>query len=1128
MTVLRTKEIRYVRLPERRIREIEALVDSWSFEIKSFMRSRLHQYKPPNHMVRRAADRISAALAPDRDRRFTMLGDPAILSDWQMRFSVSGRTNPLDAWNKVLEKEISARDYAYILYLLDQALADAHVPVELETLFEKAYRAFIRKEYVTDPALPKCPLILFIGPTGSGKTVTASRIIQEVIFTARVVPEIDIKQKAEELLADQPFWKTIEEIDPEFAAEIQRQKKLHFYKRLSKTPLLNRIFKKRIGRNLLALEEQGMLVDFAVVTPNDYQTAFAGEPGNFFKRAMGEPDKTSIRHIEEAHSAFGRADGRMSGAERQQSTLVDTSNIIIDEIIGGRRDCLLIATTDKPEIIDTTIYRRFMEKGKIIDISEFWKNPVNLKEVVRLELLTSDIRTAPKDAVKQAGNFTFLPEAALDRTTEQVYAIFRERTLKITPAYVRKLISSVIEIKGGFAPAYLDESLLVRRAFELVAQNLHGDLFEKIVNTMDRKITWEEYIGSVKDMFSEMANNSLFYGASEEKGVVLNGPPGSGKTYLARSWLSENPHVHDMATSHSALQDPMNPLDGAVSNLEKVYDIAKMIAPTMVFFDEGDSLAPRRSATGGSPADRLTNKFLNLIDGEVPLNRVFTVLTTNRLDILDPALIRSKRLKVMEISGHLGKEDIHKIIHRHLTAVPLAPGLDADAVLAAAGGICNTPADFTAFMEKVLSLRRTEYEALRRFQAIAGETGKERENFIKLNIKTLVGVLAAAGIAETTQGEIKDRPERFLTEYQKVEKQLSGIGGLQDYPLVASHLKSARREISQSPVKKGAVQLSEYLEAELSREPQVGFIIGVGANDVSGMLLPIATSLTYTTRPEKIVVTGAVSSGSAMAAELDMAVQMTKQSAKEALTMVENYFQSLCPRLNITRVIGEFFRDYCLHHQLLSTSYTVGGPSAGYALAINTLSVLLQIPVYHDFGITGAPWTKGVRRGEVGSSVIIGGHKKKAEKILLHLRRMYMPRKNYDDLEKEYLLNYWNQDKDIIGVTHFGDLVPEVICLGRDHEQKIADFIGLRIAHKRQAFQGGEADDDAAQTIAAMKADLRKAAEQLVVERLSAIQGYLRNPEKDPYLSIEELFRRQGVQATEETEQNSSTGLHLT
>jgi transitional endoplasmic reticulum ATPase len=105
-------------------------------------------------------------------------------------------------------------------------------------------------------------------------------------------------------------------------------------------------------------------VDYAMVTPNDYQTALAGEPGNYFKRALGDPRKTSIRHVEEAHSAFGRVESHAGGAERQQRTLIDTSNIVIDEIISGKRDCLLIATTDQPERFDAAIYRRFVEKGR--------------------------------------------------------------------------------------------------------------------------------------------------------------------------------------------------------------------------------------------------------------------------------------------------------------------------------------------------------------------------------------------------------------------------------------------------------------------------------------------------------------------------------------------------------------------------------------------------------------------------------------------------------------------------------------------------------------------------------------------------------------------------------------------
>jgi transitional endoplasmic reticulum ATPase len=166
-----------------------------------------------------------------------------------------------------------------------------------------------------------------------------------------------------------------------------RRKKLKFYKRLSRIPLIRRFLKKKIGKGLSKLQEQGIWVDYAMVTPNDFQTALAGEPGNYFKKALGDPRKTAIRHIEEAHSAFGKATGRDSGVTRQQRTLVDTSNIVLDEIISGKRDCLLIATTDQPERFDAAVYRRFVEKGSIINISDYWTNPENLKEVVRLELL---------------------------------------------------------------------------------------------------------------------------------------------------------------------------------------------------------------------------------------------------------------------------------------------------------------------------------------------------------------------------------------------------------------------------------------------------------------------------------------------------------------------------------------------------------------------------------------------------------------------------------------------------------------------------------------------------------------------------------------------------------------------
>ena len=1103
-----TKEIKYVRLPEKRIREIEELVASWPYETRAFMRSRLNQYKPPSDAVNTILATFLSFFMSAHERKFVILKDPDILTDWQRRFEISGQTNPQDAWNKILEKEVSAKDYIYLTALLEQELTDVHVPLELRTLFEKIYRAHIRKEYLSDSSVPKAPLLLITGPSGSGKTCTITEAVEKVIFANEVLPEIDFNRKKEEILAQELFWKSIDELDPTLSFEIERRKKLIFYKRLSRLPLISFIFRKRISSNLSQLEEQGVMVDYTMITPNDYQTALAGEPGNYFKKAMGDPRKTSIRHIEEAHSAFGKADDRHSGVEGQQRTLIDTSNIVIDEIINGRRDCLLIATTHQAERFDSAIYRRFVEKGKIIDISEFWKNADNLKEIVRLELKRNDIRVGEPDEVICQKKVTCISNQDLGDTVEKLFITFDERTLKLIPAYVRKLIQSVIEIKGDFLPDYLDDPVLIRQAFELVAKNSYGDLYNKFVDNMDRRVKWDEYVGTIKNTFSEMANNCLFYGVSEEKGVVLNGPPGGGKTFLIRSWLSENSDIHDISSSPSALQDPVNPVDGAVDNLEKIYDIAKMIAPTIVFFDEGDSLAPKRSASGGSPSDKLTNKLLNIIDGEIPLNRVFTTLTTNRLDILDPALIRSKRLKVLEISGMLGKKDISKIIRNTLKDVPLDRKIDVESIIEKSKSVCNTPADYAAFVEKARSLRNTEFEVLLRFRDLFDASPKIRDNFIKFNYKTLVGILDAVDAPENILMATKSSPHEFLNRYDEITALLKNIRDEDRYPLMESHLLSARGEISESPVKKGKVQLDEFLEAELSQEPQVGFIIGVGASDVSGILLPIATSLTYSLAPDKVLVTGAVSSSTPAAAELDMAVQMTQQSAKEALTMVKNYLQDLEPKVSIPNLLGEFLEKYTIHHQLLSASYNVGGPSAGYALALNTLSALINIPIYHDFGITGAPWTKGVKKGEVGGSVIIGGHKKKTEKVLMHLRRMYMPQQNYKDLEPEFLMNYWKQNKDVLGVTHFGDLVPELVWLGSDYEKIMLDLIDMRIEYKLNKFKDIKTPPGIKEEILKKKKILRSRIEREIIDRLDSIRLYLRNPEKDPHLSLEEIFKK--------------------
>ncbi len=1106
-----TKKIQHICLPEKRIAEIESLVDSWSYDTKEFMRARLNQYTPPGGILYTFSTGLKKFFLLSKEKNFVILREPAILTDWQRRFELSGETIPRKAWNNILEKEVSKKDHALLLALLNKELSDVHIPQEFADLLEKMYKAHIRKEYSSDTSVPKAPLILLTGTSGSGKSATAIEAIEKVIFSKDVRPEIDLGQKKANVMAAQPFWKSLDDVDPELALEIDRRRKLRRYNFLSRVPLVRFLFKKRISRNLEELEEQHLLVDYSRITPNDYQTSLAGEPGNFLKKAFGNPNQTCIRHMEEAHSAFARTEtSGHGGVERQQRTLVDTSNIIIDEIINGSRDCFLVATSDKPEVFDSAIYRRFVEKGIVIDISEYWRKKSNLFEIVRIELRRNNVHTHA-GATRKEGSATLLNHEDLNVAIGKFYAIFSERALQVTPAYVRKLVNFLISIKGDFRTEYLDDSLLVRNAFELVAKNAFGDLFKKVVNRIDRTSHWTDYVGEVKDTFSEMANNCLLYHVSEEKGVVLNGPPGSGKTFLVRSWLSENKRIHDISTSPSALHNPSDPVDGTVANLIKVYDIAKMIAPSVVFFDEGDSLAPKRSSTGGSPSDRLTNKFLAIIDGETPLFKVFTVLTTNRLDLLDPALIRSKRLKVLEVSGQLGQRDIRTIIHAALQDIPYKNDLSAETIIKSAKGVCNTPADYAAFVEKALSLRTTELMVLKKLKSISTLSREKQHKFLQFNLKTISGILEALGDHHDLQQTLRESPTAFLEHYDEVLALFSTISNDEDYPLCQSHLLNVRKEISHSPIRRGKVELDTFLEAELSQEPQRGFIVGVGANDVDGVLLPIATSLTYGLTSERVLVTGAVSGTGSATAQMEMAVKMTQQSAQEALTLVKNYFQALEPQISMAKLLGEFLSKLTIHHQLLSASYNVGGPSAGYALALNTLSAILHIPIYHDFGITGAPWTKGVTKAEVGGSVIIGGHKKKAEKVLQYLRRMYMPRQNYNSLEIDFLINYWLQGKDILGVSHFGDLVPETVWLNEEYEKLVLELTEQRISFKLNKYQNKMSDDDTKENIIRLKSTLRQMAEKEIIRKLRAIRNHLQNPNHDPLSSLESIFQEKNV-----------------
>ena len=122
-----------------------------------------------------------------------------------------------------------------------------------------------------------------------------------------------------------------------------------------------------------------------------------------------------------------------------------------------------------------------------------------------------------------------------------------------------------------------------------------------------------------------------------------------------------------------------------------------------------------------------------------------------------------------------------------------------------------------------------------------------------------------------------------------------------------------------------------------------------------------------------------------------------------------------------------------------------------------------------------------------------------------------MPLKNYIDLDPEFLAAYWNKNKDVLGVTHFGDLIPEVLWLDKAYESKLLELINLRISYKLGKYENKEKQSDAKQRILLIKETLRTQIEKELSSRLIALRRYLRSPARDPHLSMQEIYRHKAV-----------------
>uniref|UniRef100_H9Z9E0 Nuclear valosin-containing protein-like n=1 Tax=Macaca mulatta TaxID=9544 RepID=H9Z9E0_MACMU len=222
-------------------------------------------------------------------------------------------------------------------------------------------------------------------------------------------------------------------------------------------------------------------------------------------------------------------------------------------------------------------------------------------------------------------------------------------------------------------------------------------------------VTWAD-IGALEDIREELTmailapvrNPDQFkaLGLVTPAGVLLAGPPGCGKTLLAKAVANESGLNFISVKGPELLNMYVGESERAV---RQVFQRAKNSAPCVIFFDEVDALCPRRSDRETGASVRVVNQLLTEMDGLEARQQVFIMAATNRPDIIDPAILRPGRLDKTLFVGLPPPTDRLAIL-KTITKNGTKPPLDADVNLEAIAGDlrcdCYTGADLSALVRE--------------------------------------------------------------------------------------------------------------------------------------------------------------------------------------------------------------------------------------------------------------------------------------------------------------------------------------------------------------------------------------------------------------------------------------------
>ncbi|MDV3103200.1 CDC48 family AAA ATPase [Thermococcus waiotapuensis] len=555
--------------------------------------------------------------------------------------------------------------------------------------------------------------VLLYGPPGTGKTLLAKAVANEANahFIAINGPEIMSKYYGESEERLREVFKEAEENAPAiiFIDEIDAI--------APKREEVSGEVEKRVVSQLLTLmdglKSRGKVIVIGATNRPDAIDPALRRPGRFDRELeVGVPDKQGRREILQIHTR-----GMPIEPEFRKSKVIE----ILEEL----------------ERSET--YRDAAEKA-LMKIKK-----AESEEEIKKALRETDERLY--DEVKAK-----LIDALLDELAEVTHgfvgadlaALAREAAM----AALRRLIQEgKIDFEAEQIPREVLEELKVTRkdfyeALKMVEPSALREVLIEVPN-----VRWDDIGGleEVKQELREAVEWPLKYpeafmglGITPPKGILLYGPPGTGKTLLAKAVANES------EANFIAIKGPevlSKWVGESEKNVREIFRKARQAAPTVIFIDEIDAIAPRRGTDVNRVTDRLINQLLTEMDGIQENSGVVVIGATNRPDIIDPALLRPgrfDRLILVPAPDEKARLEIFKV---HTRKVPLAEDVSLEELAKRTEGY--TGADIEAVVREaaMLAMRKALQEDIIR----PGMKADEIRQKVKVTMKDFEEALKKIG-----------------------------------------------------------------------------------------------------------------------------------------------------------------------------------------------------------------------------------------------------------------------------------------------------------------------------------------------------------------------------------------------